>query len=256
MAKNRFSSYGLEDDTTEKPAVEPVQTEEPKAVDGTTDNPEAPKEGEPAVANTPPPAEPVAAVPAADPVNDIVKKKALVFLGGTCNGSQWRKVLTDGLTIAFFNPIVENWSDEAKAQEDEIKASADYNLFVFTPLHTGFFSFVEAAISAIKSPSRTILCVLSEDNGQSFAEDKKHSIDAIVAELRKEGIQVLESLDECRTFLNTKEPVADGTSGATPEPIDGVDPNAPKATEGESDNTPPPEGEGDPKPADDTGGAE
>ena len=31
-----------------------------------------------------------------------------VFLGGTCNGSDWRKKLIPKLKIDYFNPVVED----------------------------------------------------------------------------------------------------------------------------------------------------
>lgn len=138
---------------------------------------------------------------------DIVPKKALVFLGGTCNESTWRDTLVVGLNCSYFNPVVQNWTEDDKEKENQIKESADYNLFVFTPLHTGFFSFVEAAISAVKSPSRTILCVIPVDNGKSFDEGQARSIEAMVGELDKEGIKVFNNLDDVRSYLNGKEPV-------------------------------------------------
>lgn len=156
---------------------------------------------------------------------DMVAKKQLVFLGGTCNESTWREKLIEGLKMSYFNPVVQDWTEDDKEKENQIKDSADFNLFVFTPKHTGYFSFVEAALLAVKSPSRTILCVLSDDDGSTFEEDKKRSIDGIVAELSKENIKVFDNLDDVRSFLNGKEdpssvqeaPVTEETSDTTEE---------------------------------------
>lgn len=157
---------------------------------------------------------------------DLVPKKQLVFLGGTCNESTWREKLIDGLKMAYFNPVVQDWKEDDKEKEDQIKNSADFNLFVFTPKHTGYFSFVEASLLAVKSSSRTILCVLQDDDGVTFEEDKKRSIDAIVAELDKEGIKTFNNLDDVRAYLNGKEdpngeqeaPVSEETSEAMTTP--------------------------------------
>ena len=44
-----------------------------------------------------------------------------VFLGGTCN-SDWRKEFIDFLEyekIDYFNPVVEDWSADCEANEEE-----------------------------------------------------------------------------------------------------------------------------------------
>lgn len=215
-----------------------ISTEEENSDDKkppeTTDDNAAPKASDDAVTNpevktgaddqNKAPQEEVDLVPK-DASSDLVKKKALVFLGGTCNNSQWRETLIQGLEIAFFNPVVENWTEASKKQEDEIKDAADYHLYTITPLHKGYFSFVEAAISAIRSPSRCVLCVLKEDNGISWPEDQLHSLNAVVNELKEEGIHIFESLDDTRNYLNQQKPVAD----AATTPPD-ASPNAAPAT--------------------------
>lgn len=39
--------------------------------------------------------------------------KKRVFLGGTCNGSMWRDKLIKDLKCDFFNPVVDDWTEEA-----------------------------------------------------------------------------------------------------------------------------------------------
>jgi len=36
-----------------------------------------------------------------------------VFLGGTCNKSTWRQRLIKLLKIDYFNPVVDDWNEEA-----------------------------------------------------------------------------------------------------------------------------------------------
>ena len=45
----------------------------------------------------------------------MIKKK--VFLGGTCNESQWRTALIPMLHIDFFNPVVDDWTPECQTEE-------------------------------------------------------------------------------------------------------------------------------------------
>ena len=40
-----------------------------------------------------------------------------VFLGGTCNKSKWRDELIDLLKIDYFNPVVDDWNEEAQKEE-------------------------------------------------------------------------------------------------------------------------------------------
>jgi len=43
-----------------------------------------------------------------------------VFLGGTCNGSKWRDILIPRLKISYFNPVVDNWTEEDYQKELKI----------------------------------------------------------------------------------------------------------------------------------------
>ena len=63
-----------------------------------------------------------------------------VFLGGTCNNSQWRKRLISKLKIDFFNPVIDDWNEEAQINEIRERQNADYCLYVITPLMTGVYS--------------------------------------------------------------------------------------------------------------------
>ena len=48
--------------------------------------------------------------------------KTTVFLGGTCNNSTWRDKLIPLLKIDYFNPVVEDWTEEAQQIENKIEA--------------------------------------------------------------------------------------------------------------------------------------
>ncbi|GAI10708.1 unnamed protein product [marine sediment metagenome] len=62
-----------------------------------------------------------------------------VFLGGTCNESTWRDRLISLLKIDYFNPVVEDWTEECMAEEIRQRESCDYVLYVLTPLMTGSY---------------------------------------------------------------------------------------------------------------------
>ena len=40
-----------------------------------------------------------------------------VFLGGTCNESTWRDKLIAMLEIDYFNPVVDDWTEECYQEE-------------------------------------------------------------------------------------------------------------------------------------------
>ena len=88
-----------------------------------------------------------------------------VFLGGTCNNSTWRdELLTmlDNNKVIAFNPVVDDWNEEAQANEDWHKANDDFCLYVLTPEMTGIYSIFEIADDSNKRPDKTIFCVLPD----------------------------------------------------------------------------------------------
>lgn len=125
-----------------------------------------------------------------------------VFLGGTCNGSNWREDVTPHLKIDYFNPIVPTW--DKKAQLNEIKEinESDFLLFVITPLLTGVYSIAEVVDASNKKPEKTILCVLDEDNGKKWTESQKKSLTAVEKLVHSNGAHVFKSLEEIISFLN------------------------------------------------------
>ena len=69
-----------------------------------------------------------------------------VFLGGTCNQSTWRDELLTMLDqdkVKAFNPVVDDWNEEAQINEDWHKANDDFCLYVLTPEMTGIYSIFE-----------------------------------------------------------------------------------------------------------------
>ncbi len=75
-----------------------------------------------------------------------------VFLGGTCNGTTWRDELIkefERLHIDYFNPVVEDWTPECQAiEEDEKNNKCDCHLYVITKEMLGTYSIAEIINSA------------------------------------------------------------------------------------------------------------
>jgi hypothetical protein len=70
-----------------------------------------------------------------------------IFLGGTCADTTWRDELIkelDKLGIEYFNPVVENWTPECQAiEEDEKNNKCDCHLYVITKEMMGTYSIAE-----------------------------------------------------------------------------------------------------------------
>ena len=126
-----------------------------------------------------------------------------VFLGGTCNGSNWRDEIIDKLNIDYFNPVVENWDEESFSIELKEKESSDYFLFVLTPLMKGFYSVAEVVDYSNKYPSKTIFCILDNDKGESWSQFDKRSLSKTKDLVKANGAIVLDSLEEIVDFLQS-----------------------------------------------------
>jgi len=114
----------------------------------------------------------------------------MIFLGGTCNESTWRRSLKNSLDhrdIKYFDPVVDDWNEEAQAKEDEIKACpTTINLFVITCQMTGVFSIAEAVDSSNKKPDLTVFCF--QESGFKYGQLK--SLYAVRKLIRQNGATV------------------------------------------------------------------
>ncbi len=129
-----------------------------------------------------------------------------VFLGGTCNESNWRNEIIDRLKIDYFNPVVDDWNDECYKRELYEKEVCKYLLFVITPRMTGVYSIAEVIDCSNKFPERTIFCYLPEDdsNGEYYEFDygQRLSLDRVGEMVVNNGGYWCETLDDVITLLN------------------------------------------------------
>ena len=103
-------------------------------------------------------------------------KKERWFLGGTCAETTWRNELMpllDEKGIEYFNPVVDDWTEECQRIEEEKKASwANVHLYVITPDMQGVYSIAEIIHSAHlantygTSVDKVIFIVLKDDRWQ------------------------------------------------------------------------------------------
>lgn len=130
-----------------------------------------------------------------------------VFLGGTCNDSKWRVELIQNLKIDYFNPVVDNWTEEDMKNEIVQRQTCDFVLYVITPLMTGVYSIAEVIDDSNKRPEKTIFCFTLRDNNDDgkykfFSEGQIKSLNQVGKMVEENGGKWFKTLDEVRNYLN------------------------------------------------------
>lgn len=140
------------------------------------------------------------------------KKK--VFLGGwgTCNESQWRDTLIPLLEIDYFNPVVEDWTEDCMAEERRQRKECDFCLYVITPLMTGVYSIAEVIDDSNKRPDKTIFCFVNTDFvdaineygvlRKTFDYGQIKSLDQVGKMVERNGGKYFRSLIDVANYLN------------------------------------------------------
>lgn len=127
-----------------------------------------------------------------------------VFLGGTCNGSTWRDKLISMLKIDYFNPVVDDWNEEAYQRELKERQECDYVLYVITPKMTGVYSIAEVVDDSNKRPLSTLFVFLTEDDGNKFDKGQLISLKKVGALVMQNGGRCFTSLVGVAAWLNLK----------------------------------------------------
>lgn len=137
-----------------------------------------------------------------------------IFLGGTCNNSNWRSQLIPNLKIDFFNPVVPVWTDEAYHRELQERETCDICLYVITPLAKGYYSIAEVVDDSNKRPEKTIMCLISEEGGKTFDRFQLKSLKKIGAMVQENGATYCEGMDALIQHINKKQSVPTASSFA------------------------------------------
>ena len=130
-----------------------------------------------------------------------------VFLGGTCNGSLWRNTMEaclGNLGLDYFNPVVEDWNEEAQKQEIQERRDCDFCVYTITPKMTGVYSIAEVVDDSNKRPLRTVLVLFRWDEGDHFTEGQWKSLKAVGNLVQRNGGAVFESLLDAAEFMARK----------------------------------------------------
>jgi hypothetical protein len=67
---------------------------------------------------------------------------------------------------------------------------------------TGVYAIGEVVDDSNKRPKKTILCILMDDDGLSFSEGKRRSLESVQRMVRGNGAFVFEELNTLAQFLN------------------------------------------------------
>ena len=122
-----------------------------------------------------------------------------VFLGGTCNNSTWRDRLIPMLEIDYFNPVVEDWTEECMAEELRERETCDFCLYTLTPQMTGVYSVAEVVDDSNKRPEKTVLVVPPE---LLWSEHQAKSLKAVGKMVVENGGKFFDSLEDVAKYLN------------------------------------------------------
>ncbi len=129
-------------------------------------------------------------------------KSKKVFLGGTCNDSKWRDDLIPLLKIDYFNPVVDDWTEECQLEEIKQRQECDYVLYVITNKMTGVYSIAEVTEDATKRPDKTIFCILEDYDGP-FTKIQLKSLLQVQKLVESNGAKVANSLESLADILNS-----------------------------------------------------
>ena len=131
-----------------------------------------------------------------------------IFLGGTCNNSPWRDKLIPQLTADYFNPVVEDWTEECQKREIEERESCDICLYVITPKMKGTYSIAEVVDDSNKRPEKTVFCIVKKDGENTFGEQEYKSLKQVLKLVEDNNSKAfdLENIDTLKplaSYLNS-----------------------------------------------------
>lgn len=137
--------------------------------------------------------------------------KDRIFLGGTCNESNWRNKLIPQLKREYFNPVVSDWTEDCI----EIENNEKYNkcnilLFVITREMTGVYSIAEMVESCFLENKMTVYNIVPD----GFNEGQLRSLKAVGKIMDKNGALgfVGKDMQRLATILNN-QPTNKGIKG-------------------------------------------
>lgn len=112
-----------------------------------------------------------------------------VFLGGTMN-TPWRDKIIRDITIEYFNPTVDVWTDQHKEVEKQEKVKCNIHLYVLTSNMDGYFSIAEVVDSS-NQDKITLLYIIPD----GFTPHQLSSLESVMDMVKTNGGFVLTGND-------------------------------------------------------------
>jgi hypothetical protein len=109
------------------------------------------------------------------------------------------------LEIDYFNPVVEDWTEECMAEEIRQRKECDFCLYTLTPKMTGVYSIAEVVDDSNKRPEKTLLVILKSDGDNRFDEHQWKSIMSVARMVNKNGVNVFISIRDVSIYLNMEK---------------------------------------------------
>ena len=131
-------------------------------------------------------------------------RRMKVFLGGTCNESDWRNRIIPMLEVGFFNPVVDDWTPDCMAEELRQREECDVCLYVITPKMTGVYSVAEVIDDSNKRPARTVFVRLRDDGDEKFTDGQWKSLGAVAQMVERNGGTAFDSLKSAALHINAQ----------------------------------------------------
>ncbi len=126
-----------------------------------------------------------------------------IFLGGTCNESTWRNRIIPMLEIDYFNPVVDDWTEDCMEREIQERRNCDFCLYTITPKMTGVYSIAEVVDDSNKRSDKTILVLLKNDGDQKFTQSQWKSLTSVAKMVSKNGGRIFDNLKSAALYINT-----------------------------------------------------
>lgn len=125
-----------------------------------------------------------------------------VFLGGTCSGHDWRSELIPLIHCDWYNPVVEDWTEEDRQREVRERESSDYVLYAITKDMAGVYSIAEVVDDSNKRPEKTLFVNLYESSSDDSSAQMARSLLAVESLLSSNGVRCFGSLQDVADLLN------------------------------------------------------
>ena len=110
----------------------------------------------------------------------------VVFLGGSCGDTTWRNKLIpklESVGVKYFNPVVEDWNEEAQKAEEYAINYSDTILMLISPRTSSTYSLYELA-KYTNTNRKVIFTYLDEDEDKSFTTHEIKALRKIKSDLK------------------------------------------------------------------------